>query len=47
MLAGAAGYALQIVLMGRWAPRYDAVAFTLVEMLAARHRFPRHCDLAR
>src|SRR5205823_11208154 len=27
--------ALQIVLMERYAPRYDAIAFTLVEMLAA------------
>ncbi len=35
MLAGAAVYSLQIVLMERYAPRYDALAFTLVEMLAA------------
>jgi drug/metabolite transporter (DMT)-like permease len=35
VLAGAAVYSLQIVLMERFAPRYDAVAFTLVEMLAA------------
>ena len=35
VLAGAASYALQIVLMGRFAPRYDALAFTLVEMLVA------------
>jgi len=35
VLASAAVYALQIVLMERYAPRYDAVAFTLVEMLAA------------
>ncbi len=35
VLAGAALYALQIVLMERWAPRYDPFAFTLVEMLAA------------
>lgn len=35
VLAGAAVYALQIVLMERYAPRYDAFAFTLVEMLAA------------
>jgi drug/metabolite transporter (DMT)-like permease len=28
-------YSLQIVLMERYAPRYDAVAFTLVEMLTA------------
>jgi drug/metabolite transporter (DMT)-like permease len=35
VLVGAAVYSLQIVLMERFAPRYDAVAFTLVEMLAA------------
>ena len=35
VLAGAGVYSLQIVLMERYAPRYDAVAFTLVEMLAA------------
>jgi drug/metabolite transporter (DMT)-like permease len=35
VLAGAAVYSLQIVLMERFAPQYDAVAFTLVEMLAA------------
>ena len=35
VLAGAAVYSLQIVLMERYAPRYDALAFTLVEMLAA------------
>jgi drug/metabolite transporter (DMT)-like permease len=35
VLGGAALYALQIVLMERWAPRHDAIAFTLVEMLAA------------
>lgn len=35
VLAGAAAYALQIVLMGRFAPRYDALAFTLVEMLVS------------
>ncbi|MGZ4335105.1 MAG: DMT family transporter [Gaiellaceae bacterium] len=35
VLAGAAVYSLQIVLMERWAPRYDALAFTLVEMLTA------------
>ena len=35
MLAGSAAYSLQIVLMERYAPRYDAVAFTFVEMLAA------------
>jgi len=35
VLAGAAAFALQIVLMERYAPRYDAIAFTLVEMLTA------------
>ena len=35
VLAGAAVYSVQIVLMERYAPRFDAVAFTLVEMLAA------------
>ncbi len=35
VLAGSAAYSLQIVLMERFAPRYDAVAFTQAEMLAA------------
>jgi drug/metabolite transporter (DMT)-like permease len=35
VLAAAAVYSLQIVLMERYAPRYDAFAFTLVEMLVA------------
>jgi drug/metabolite transporter (DMT)-like permease len=35
VLAGAAVYSLQIVLMDRFAPRYDTIAFTLVEMVAA------------
>ena len=35
VLGGAAVYSLQIVLMERYAPRYDALGFTLVEMLAA------------
>jgi drug/metabolite transporter (DMT)-like permease len=35
VLAGAAVYSLQIVLMERYAPRYDALAFTLGEMAAA------------
>ncbi|MEX2210192.1 MAG: DMT family transporter [Gaiellaceae bacterium] len=35
VLGGAAAFALQIVLMERWAPRYDVLALTLVEMLAA------------
>jgi drug/metabolite transporter (DMT)-like permease len=35
VLGSAAVFALQIVLMERYAPRYDALAFTFVEMLAA------------
>jgi drug/metabolite transporter (DMT)-like permease len=35
VLAGAGVYSLQIVLMERYAPRYDALGFTLVEMLTA------------
>jgi len=35
VLAGAAVYSVQIVLMERYAPRYDPLGFTLVEMLAA------------
>ena len=35
VLAGSAAYSLQIVLMERFAPRYDPLAFTLAEMLAA------------
>jgi drug/metabolite transporter (DMT)-like permease len=35
VLAASAVYSLQIVLMERFAPRYDALAFTLVEMVAA------------
>ena len=35
VLGGSAAYSLQIVLMERYAPRYDPVAFTQVEMLAA------------
>jgi len=35
VLAGAAVYSVQIVLMERYAPRFDAVAFTFVEMVAA------------
>jgi drug/metabolite transporter (DMT)-like permease len=35
VLAGAAVYSLQLVLMERCAPRVDAIAFTLVEMAAA------------
>jgi drug/metabolite transporter (DMT)-like permease len=35
VLAAAAVYSLQIVLMERYAPRYDALAFTFVEMAAA------------
>jgi drug/metabolite transporter (DMT)-like permease len=35
VLGGAAVYSLQIVLMERYAPLYDALALTLVEMLTA------------
>jgi drug/metabolite transporter (DMT)-like permease len=35
VLAGAVVYSLQIVLMERYAPIYDAIAFTLVELLTA------------
>ena len=35
VLAGSAAYSLQIALMERYAPRYDSVAFTQAEMLAA------------
>jgi drug/metabolite transporter (DMT)-like permease len=35
VLAGAAVYSLQIVLMERFAPRYDVIGFTFVEMLAS------------
>src|SRR5439155_14785983 len=35
VLGGSAVYSLQIVLMERFAPRYDAVGFTFVEMLTA------------
>ena len=35
VLAGATVYSLQIVLLERYAPRFDALAFTLVEMAAA------------
>ena len=35
VLGGAAAYALQIVLMERYAPRYDPLALTLVEMTTA------------
>jgi drug/metabolite transporter (DMT)-like permease len=35
VLGGAAAYALQIVLLERYAPDYDAFAFTLVEMITA------------
>jgi len=35
VLAGALAYALQIVLMERYAPDYDPIAFTLAEMAAA------------
>jgi drug/metabolite transporter (DMT)-like permease len=39
VLAAAAVYSLQIVLMERYAPRVDALAFTFVEMLAAALAF--------
>jgi drug/metabolite transporter (DMT)-like permease len=35
VLAGAAAYAVQIVLMERFAPRYDPLAFTICQMAAA------------
>jgi len=35
VLGGAAVYSLQILLMERYAPRYDPLGFTLVEMTAA------------
>ena len=35
VLAGSAAYSLQIVLLGRYAPRYDVLALTAVELLAA------------
>jgi drug/metabolite transporter (DMT)-like permease len=35
VLGGAAVYSLQIVLMERYAPRYDALGFTLAEMIVA------------
>ena len=35
VLAGAGVYSLQIVLMERYAPRFDALGFTFVEMAAA------------
>jgi drug/metabolite transporter (DMT)-like permease len=35
VLLGSAAYSVQIVLMERYAPRYDAVAFTQAEMVAA------------
>jgi len=35
VLGGSAAYSLQIVLMERYSPRYDPVAFTQAEMLAA------------
>ena len=35
VLGGSAAYSLQIVLMERYAPRYDPVAFTQAEILAA------------
>jgi drug/metabolite transporter (DMT)-like permease len=39
VLAGATAFALQIVLMERWAPRFDPIALTQVQMLAALGAF--------
>jgi drug/metabolite transporter (DMT)-like permease len=39
VLAGATAFALQIVLMERWAPRFEPIALTQVEMLAALGAF--------
>lgn len=39
VLGGAAAFAVQIVLLERFAPRFDALAFTLVEMLAVAAGF--------
>jgi drug/metabolite transporter (DMT)-like permease len=39
VLAGAAAFALQIVLMERWAPRFDPIGLTQVEMLACLGAF--------
>ena len=39
VLAGATAFALQIVLMERWAPRFDPIALTQVQMLAALAAF--------
>jgi drug/metabolite transporter (DMT)-like permease len=39
VLAGASAFALQIVLMERWAPRFDPIALTQVQMLAALAAF--------
>ena len=35
VLAGSAAYSLQIVLLERYAPRYDVLGFTFVELVAA------------
>ena len=39
VLGGAAAFALQIVLMERWAPRFDVLALTLAEMATAAAGF--------
>ena len=39
VLAGAAAYSLQIVLLERFAPGYDPLAFTFVEMVGALNCF--------
>ena len=46
VLAGSAAYSVQIVLMEKYAPRYDAVAFTQAEMLAAFVRLRARCSRA-
>jgi drug/metabolite transporter (DMT)-like permease len=39
VLGGAAAFALQIVLLERWAPRFDVLALTLAEMLTCTAGF--------
>ena len=41
VLAGTAAYSLQIVMVERYASRYDAIALVLVEMRAASSAFSR------
>ena len=47
VLGGSAAYSLQIALMERYAPRYDPIAFTQAEMLAAFARLRRRRRRAR